>query len=343
MAAGVVHFIYIIPSDRTLNQTYVTNLKTLASTVQYFYTTQLNTGKSFSLNSSVVETFNSSQIATWFDSNPVSDVDTQHYFPYNAWNDLEALSSYRRTDSGNKYIVFVDATAIQSYNDGSALIGGAFGAVFNDVLGQPPLNSLSSTDTNVTNGTALTTEHELGHTFGLDHPPSDGSIMSLNHTTPQFFRSSDLSLLRNNSFFQTGFFYSNAFSISESSQVSSSITLNITGPFQINVQDSILTSDQIVFRNIVIVLTETVGVSDNSIDTSAILMVISPIITVENGISVTDSVSDHYQDIITVTDSLSFYQDTAFVYDSISMNTIGYGYQLDVENIKVQGLRIIGG
>ncbi len=341
-----VRIIYLVPTDRTVKTAYTQALKELISDVRNWFGNQLNNGKTFSLYSTPVEVWNASQPASYFAQS------SGFTSAQRAWSDFTTISGYTPTDSNFKFVLFVDngSNVGLGYVGLTSAVSQAFCWVTPETL--PGMGSV--TDRQIT-------AHELGHAFGLTHS-SNGSVMDAadgtnqgslaptsdlhdreGHNNPRAFTASQVTSLQALSFFTEYFQIGIAPPlITDSTAVSESLNFTINQGAGIYVIDTVTVSDTIAMNTLKISVSDEAIVTELGIDGSNLFVVLSSVAIVENTITVADSIPDHYQDTIIVTDSLSYYQDTVFIHDEISMNVSGYGYQLDVENIKIQGLRIIG-
>lgn len=158
-----VRMFYLIPSDKTYSQAYYDGIVNNVNTVRNWYNSVL--GKTFKLNNPLIQVVNSTNPSSdYFNVNP-STTDPQAYFLYNSLNYLNILG-YRNTgeDANFIYNIFVPVASGVGY--GIWTIGGLRAAGVPD----PYLLDLISTNTAQKNiGMGLWC-HELGHSFGLNHP-----------------------------------------------------------------------------------------------------------------------------------------------------------------------------
>ncbi len=157
-------FIYLVPSDRAISDTYTNSIKASALNLQNWFrnntTPGSTTGKTLILNTTIVEVYKTNHTAAWYNGSGASAD-----FWNNALADGFALTGGRFSDPYYRWIYYIDADS-----GPGQVIGGTSGVALmarNDLLGL----SGSSTD-----GTPVTrwiggAGHEIGHSMGLPHPP----------------------------------------------------------------------------------------------------------------------------------------------------------------------------
>ena len=166
-----VRVVYLVPSDRTIRQDYVSGIRSAIVHLQAFYRGQLGSGFAFSLHSPIVEVFQTSHAASFYST---GDNATQIGFWTSVLGDGFALSGGGFNDPNNRWIYYVDADPTCGQ-----VTGGTSGVALlpaNDLrgltgqpnvppcIGQPP-------DLNGHGRWIGGLGHELGHAFGLPHPP----------------------------------------------------------------------------------------------------------------------------------------------------------------------------
>lgn len=153
-----VRIIYLLPSDKKLNQKYTDAIGSGINQLPAWYKTNLGSNKTFRLNA--VETIQSTHTAAWFNAaNSGSGTDAQYYFYNNAKADIKALLGAGYDESKYVYLTYVDAQGAT----GAGALG--FTAM--------PENDLLGLTGQMTEGIPRWiggAGHELGHAFGMKHP-----------------------------------------------------------------------------------------------------------------------------------------------------------------------------
>jgi len=329
----VVHFIYFIPTDKVYDPVIFQSLTDMFTAVRSFYGNQLRNGFTFSNYSTEVEVVNAPRTSAFYAS--LSD---SNY-------GLGIIGDYQNAPpSGNaatdKYVIFTDTPSP------SGIVAGITNAVGGNFCSVSPPIAFAGT----TGSYPVTTSHELGHSFGLNHtsPANDGSVMDTNGGNfgfpNAFFDAAALTNLRANSFFTDPFTFSSTVTASDTTTVSETVTLlRVSGAnLTVFAQEVVTMVDQFSLNTLQINILDVITMSDNGIEEALVDFQFQSVVSVENPITMSDGIVPHYQDTVYMTDSLSYYQDSVFVYDAPNINVQGYGYPLDIENIVIQGLRIIG-
>lgn len=166
-----VRIVYLVPSDKSIRQEYLTGTAVAIGHLQAFYQSQLGSGFAFSLHSPVVEVFQTSHSAAFYSTGANS---SQIGFWTSVLGDGFALSGGGFDDPNNRWIYYVDADPlcgqVTGGTNGVALLpsndlrGLSGQANLSPCVGQPP-------DLGGVCRWVGGLGHELGHAFGLPHPP----------------------------------------------------------------------------------------------------------------------------------------------------------------------------
>ncbi len=168
-----VRIVYLVPTDRVANATYVSTLQNAAQHLQVWYRDQMGNGKTFRLHDPIVEVVNASHDAAWYSTNPVKGFDL--WFWNNVLSDAFALTGGMFDDPNNRWIYYIDADP-----DCGQLGGGGTSGVavlpandFRGLAGEaniPPCSGEAPDNAGVCRWVGGL-GHELGHAFDLPHPP----------------------------------------------------------------------------------------------------------------------------------------------------------------------------
>jgi len=166
-----VHFVYLVPSDKSVQEVYKVTIENAARHLQKWYADQLGDNRSFTLNSPVVEVYQTTHTTAWYATNGTD----LYRFWFNVTSDGFALTGGRFYDTNDIWVFYIDAIEQCGWGGGG---GAASVAVLplNDLrglAGQP----LYSPCTGAASPPGPTCRwvggmgHELGHALGLPHPP----------------------------------------------------------------------------------------------------------------------------------------------------------------------------
>jgi hypothetical protein len=171
--ANVVHVIYLVPSDRAAQKKYEKSLERAIESLQLWYRNALGTGESFSLAKPIVQVYTTAHTASWYATQP-NGCGTTLYFWCNTLDEGFAFTRGMFDDPHNIWVFYIDADPAC----GQA-VGGTSGVA---LLPANDLRGLSGRTTiDVCTGAPEPDQavsrwvggvgHELGHAFGLPHPP----------------------------------------------------------------------------------------------------------------------------------------------------------------------------
>lgn len=197
-----VHFVYLVPSDKS--NTSESAIAQAAIHLQRWYRWQMVNGKTFTLNSPIVQVYQTSHSSQWYSTNPNGDF--AGWFWNNTLQDLATYAGGGFYQEFDDWVTYVDAEPQPGQFAGGTSSGYTSGVA---VLGSHDLDSLrgQSQDWPQCRGIGGS-GHEMGHTFGLPHPPAGDpqwpvAIMGVGYTTypSALLRRADRDQLNANPFF----------------------------------------------------------------------------------------------------------------------------------------------
>ena len=167
-----VRVIYLVPSDSQSRSEAPIALANGVKHLQRWYWEQSGNGKTFKLHDPIVETIRSSHEATWFYTNPSGNNPSLYL-----WFNSVSEASAKFFDQNYTYVIYVDVEA-----PGQA-VGGSGGVALlpqHDILGMIGQNTVDPRVCRWVGGLG----HELGHAFGLPHPPECDSHQAPDNSIP---------------------------------------------------------------------------------------------------------------------------------------------------------------
>jgi len=206
--ARKVHVVYLIPTDKTLQSTYVSNLQTAARHLQGFFSSKL-AGETYTLTNPIVTVLNSTHDSAFFNNGS---------FHGNVIADVQSLTGVDvLNDPDNRWLLYIDAQ--NACGNGTGASGSLATFPANDLRGlaQQPVIDPCSAQQDFSGRCRWVggMGHELGHTLGLPHPSQcedndantvcpDQALMWLGYTTypDAFFTAPDLVTLNASPFLQ---------------------------------------------------------------------------------------------------------------------------------------------
>lgn len=202
-----VCFFYLVPSDLPPRDEYVAAIRNAALDVQRWYWEQLQDGTTFRLANPVVQVCQTARPEWWYAQNQAGD-NQAVWFWLNTLNDGYAASGVNPNDQTIASVFYIDAAHAPGQIGGAGLQGRA-------VLHRGDLLGLTGQGDRGVCRWVGGLAHELGHVFGLDHPPTCQnhqardweypcqSLMYLGYQNyPRtYLLENDLAMLRQNSFF----------------------------------------------------------------------------------------------------------------------------------------------
>ncbi len=172
-----VRVVYLVPSDREIRAEYVSAIEGAFLNLQEFYRAQIGNGYTYMMHPPIVEVIRTQHTAAWYNTNPNGS--SSLWFWNNALTDGFTLSGGRFADPNNRWIYYID-----SDNACGQPIGGNGGVALmsaNDLRGLSGGSTLVAScpgDPTVSPGVQRWiggAGHEMGHAFGLPHPPGCGT------------------------------------------------------------------------------------------------------------------------------------------------------------------------
>lgn len=168
-----VRIVYLVPADKQPRKDYEIAIGNAILHLQNYYQSQMGSGSSFLTNSPLVEVYTTTHNSSYY-SSPTTDPSD---FGRKARTDGFALSGGSFNDPNNRWIYYIDADP-GCVNGKHQIVGGGSGVALlpaNDLRGltrQPTIGLCGQpADTRGPCRWIGGLGHELGHAFGLDHPP----------------------------------------------------------------------------------------------------------------------------------------------------------------------------
>lgn len=207
-----VRVVYLTPSDKTYRADYEANLANAITNLQTWYGGQMGDSTFATHASDSVEWYQTSHPASYYQTNPAGPSYYNGRFWESVLGDAFALTGGRFNDPNNRWLFYIDADPLAGQ-----YIGGTSGVALlaaNDLRGLngDPTVAINPGDPTINPGVNRWiggAGHELGHAFGLAHPPTspggpdDNALMYLGYTTypNTYLRASDKANLRASGFF----------------------------------------------------------------------------------------------------------------------------------------------
>lgn len=169
-----VKIVYIVPTNRTNRSDYLNAMELATRHLQLWVHGEMANGKTFNLTNPIVQVIHTTHSAEWYSTNPL-DLDKGLWFWYNVVNDGFSLTGGNFNDQEHIWIFFIEAepacgqlggagtasVAVLPANDPRGLVGEQMIPYCPDepLDNRPPCGWVGGFG------------HELGHAFGLPHPP----------------------------------------------------------------------------------------------------------------------------------------------------------------------------
>jgi hypothetical protein len=170
----VVRVIYVVPADAPVRDYYADRLRKAAEHLQIWYRNEVGDATTFTLHKPVVEVVQSSQVTSWYSTNPAGD-NPDLWFFFNVVADAFALTGGGFFDPDNIWVFYVDSDPACGQQVGAT--SGVAVLPANDLRGLagepniPPCPGQLPDTAGVCRWVGGL-GHELGHAFGLPHPPA---------------------------------------------------------------------------------------------------------------------------------------------------------------------------
>jgi hypothetical protein len=169
----VVRIVYLVPADRVVRDEYVDRLQAAIQHLRIWTRNEMGDGTTFSPRKRVVEVVQTSQVAAWYGTNPAGEFGL--WFWNNVLTEAFALTGASFFDPNNTWVFYIDSDS----GCGQA-VGATSGVALlpaNDLRGLagelniPPCVGAPPDTAGVCRWVGGL-GHELGHAFGLPHPPA---------------------------------------------------------------------------------------------------------------------------------------------------------------------------
>jgi hypothetical protein len=164
MNQPTVCFFYLVPAGLFPRDDYLNAIRSAALDVQRWYWEQLQNGSSFRLNDPIVQVIQTGNPDWWYAQNHIGE-NQSVWFWLNALNDGYAGSGVSPNDPTVASVFYIDADHAPGQIGGAGLQGRA-------VLHRGDLLGLIGQNVKGACRWVGGMAHELGHVFGLDHPPN---------------------------------------------------------------------------------------------------------------------------------------------------------------------------
>jgi hypothetical protein len=211
-----VRLVYLVPSDKSIQPTYIQGLERGAQNLQVWWKNALPSGKTFTLSSPLVEVYQTAHDTAWYSHVRGSEPSTLDFW-FNLMDDAWEYAGAYSGDPNNIWLVYLDADTPCGGITGAVSTFAGFPA--NDLRGLAGQQTLPTCPGDPI-GQPQTCRwvggmgHELGHALGLPHPSgcepytsscADQALMWMGYTTypNAYFTSADLTTLDASPFLAT--------------------------------------------------------------------------------------------------------------------------------------------
>jgi hypothetical protein len=165
-----VRVVYLVPSDANPREDYRNAIAHAITHLQQWYLAQMENQKTFRLTDTVVEVVQTKHKARWYATNPAGEYHL--WFWNNVLADGFALTGASFNDPNFIWIFYIDAENDEGQYGGAGTSGVA-------VLPQHDIHGLMGLSNEPISRWIGGLGHELGHAFGLPHPPGCEEDQSL--------------------------------------------------------------------------------------------------------------------------------------------------------------------
>jgi hypothetical protein len=169
-----VRLVYLVPSDRRELPLYTATIEKTLRELSLWYQAHTADGATFEVHDPIVEVIATPHSADWYSTNPTAGSPAYQFWD-NARDDAFALTGGMFNDPDNIWIYYIDA------DNGCGQVGGAGGSGVtilpaNDLRGLAGEQNISPCPDDPPDNLPRCRwvgglGHEIGHAFGLPHPP----------------------------------------------------------------------------------------------------------------------------------------------------------------------------
>ena len=165
-----VRAVYLVPKDKKINPDVPMVISNALIHLQTWYFKKLGIGRTFQLFEPIVETIKTPHSSEWYGKNEHNS-DEKFWFFYNVAEDGFDLTGGDYNDEKFVWVYYIDASPKGLQYGGAGTSGVA-------VLHKDDIEGLLGNDFEAVSRWVGGLGHELGHAFGLDHPPECGNKYS---------------------------------------------------------------------------------------------------------------------------------------------------------------------
>jgi hypothetical protein len=212
-----VHVVYLVPSDKQTDALYVATLDKTIRDLQLWYRDHMDDATTFQVNDPVVQVVPTAHASSWYATNPTGGAANLVFWD-NVLTDGFAATGGKFDDPQGIWLYYVDADSQCGQLAGSGTSGVAV-LPANDLRGLTGKQNVPPCPADPPDNQPRCRwvgglGHELGHAFGLPHPPGcdagdpscdNQALMWLGYTSypTTFLRPDEQQILAGNGFFST--------------------------------------------------------------------------------------------------------------------------------------------